>query len=149
MISPTAQNHRTSPAKTREAGISVDYVAWVRRANGRWIVHQGLGRNAEAYLEQLARTDPDRLLHSCRNAYLLVRESQPMEDPKPWFYAGLFSLATESEKQEFLAGHWFVATAITPAGATAPSTPATETVSPATLEKLDRIRAALTRLPAA
>lgn len=137
-----------SPVKTHDTGISVDYVAWARRANGRWIVHQGLGRNAEAYLEHLERTDPERWVCSCRNAYRLVHERQPMEDPKPWFYAGLFSLANESEAREFLAGHWLVATAITPTRATPSATPAPETISTATQEKIRRIREAIARLPA-
>lgn len=126
---------------------ALDYVAWVRRANSRWIVHQGLAQKAEAYLEHLERTEPERLFRSCRNAYRLVHERQPMEDPKPWFYAGLFSLAHPDETRTFLAGHWLVATAIAPAGTTPPATPSPETVSTATLEIVRRIREAIARLP--
>ena len=37
-------------------------VEWARRINRRWIVRGGLGDDAEAYLEHLAKEDPDRLM---------------------------------------------------------------------------------------
>src|ERR1041384_2872948 len=40
-----------------------------------------------------------------------LREAAP-EDPKPWFYAGLFSLATVEEARRFLANHSFTLSAI-------------------------------------
>jgi hypothetical protein len=133
--------------KSQDAGAAVDHVAWARRVNGRWIVHHELNRKAEAYLEHLERTTPERLRQSCRNAWLLTRECPPLEDPKPWFYAGLFSLATEAEVRQFLAGHWLVALAVAPAEAASVTTPAPENVSDATLEKVRHIREAIARLP--
>jgi len=127
----------------------VDYVAWARRVNARWIVHQGLDRNATAYLEHLEQTDPDRLRRSCLHAHRLVHERPAQEDPKPWFYAGLFSLADASEKQKFLADHWFVATAINNAEMPDSVASAPETVSAATWEKITRIREALARIRSA
>lgn len=127
----------------------MDYVAWARRVNTRWIVHQGLDRNTAAYLEHLEQTDPDRLRRSCLHAHQLVHERPSPEDPKPWFYAGLFSLADASEKQKFLADHWFVATAIANAETPDSTASAPETVSAATREKITRIREALARIRSA
>ncbi|MBX3743795.1 MAG: hypothetical protein KF833_00660 [Verrucomicrobiae bacterium] len=91
----------------RSAAAPDDDVAWARRVNGRWLVHHGLREDAEAYLDHLAREAPDRLLRSCRRARAMGRQCPPGTDPKPWFYGGLFSLATEEEASRFLAGHWF------------------------------------------
>lgn len=137
------------PRKDPGTDLAVDFVAWAERANARWIVHHGLGRNTEAYLKHLERTDPERRRRCCRNAYLLVRECAPLEDPKPWFYAGLFSLATAAEAREFLAGHCLVAAAIAAAGTTTAIAPAPEALGAATREKIGRIREALAQLPAA
>lgn len=68
-------------------------LAWVRNANRRWIVHHNLDARSEAYLQHLDKTDPRRLLQSCSNARRMVRERPANDDPKPWFYSGLFSLA--------------------------------------------------------
>jgi hypothetical protein len=89
-----------------------DDAAWVRRVNGRWIVHHGLKDSSDAYLTRLESVDPDRFARSCERARLLVRKCPPGEDPKPWFYAGLFSLVTPSEASQFLADHWFTAQCI-------------------------------------
>lgn len=125
-----------------------DYVAWVRRANRRWIVHGGLGQTAEAYLDHLARTDPPRLEHSCRNAYHLVREAGPLADPKPWFYSGLFSLAHPAETREYLADHWLIASVLGDPSQPPPTPQAGRPVSPATTELIQQIRRALLRLTA-
>ena len=74
-----------------------NYVNMARRINTRWIVHHNLGHNAGLYLDHLAQTDEPRLAASCRNACLMIERCDPMEDPKPWFYAGLFSLANPDE----------------------------------------------------
>lgn len=39
------------------------------------------------------------------NALLMVWQRDQREDPKPWFYSGLFSLATNDEARKFLAEH--------------------------------------------
>lgn len=82
-----------------------DDIAWVRQVNGRWIVRESLRDDAEAFLEHLD-SDPDRLREACRRARLLV-ERQRGRDPKPWFYAGLFSVASAEEARRFLGGHNF------------------------------------------
>jgi hypothetical protein len=89
-----------------------DAVAWARRVNSRWIVHHGLGESAEKYLDKLSRSDPERLARSCAHAHRLTEEFGHTEDPKPWFYAGLFSLATANEARQFLNPHPFTASTI-------------------------------------
>ncbi|MHC1769750.1 MAG: hypothetical protein AB9869_36630 [Verrucomicrobiia bacterium] len=122
-----------------------DYVAWAKRVNGRWIVHQGLDERAKGYMDHLEETDPKRLERSCRLAYQLVRQAGP-EDPKPWFYAGLFSLATVEEATKFFASHWFTLSAIPSlADRVRPTAPA-DSIGQAAHDKLGRIRQALADL---
>lgn len=77
----------------------------VRRINERWIVRGSLRDHAVDYLLHLEATDPARLRQSCQLALELVRSRVPGEDPKPLFYAGLFSLASRSEIQRYLGEH--------------------------------------------
>ncbi len=119
-----------------------DQVAWVRRLNCRWIVHHGLGQSAEAYLDHLAKTDPQRLERSCRTAQQLARLAK-QEDPKPWFYAGLFSLANVDEARQFLADRWFTISAIPALAAELGSTIPPEAMGAAAREKIQRIQEAL------
>ena len=86
---------------------SKDWVAWARRVNSRWIVRDGFRDDAAAYLDHLARTDPGRLERSCRNAQKMMKRRIHSVDPKPWFYAGLFSLATVGEARSSLSRRWF------------------------------------------
>lgn len=120
---------------------SLDYLEWAKRANARWIVHHDLSRNAESYIAHLAKEDPSRLVPSCRNAYLMVWLRDPMEDPKPWFYSGLFSLSTPTEAQQFLANHWLTRCIVH--GDETKS----NSVDEATRQKIRRIREAMAKLP--
>lgn len=122
-----------------------DHVAWAQRVNSRWIVHRDLNRNAGLYLDHLARTDPLRLVASCRNAHLMTGWCDPSEDPKPWFYSGLFSLTTPAEAATFLADHWL--TRMVTASSEEPAETASESVAETTMEKIQRIQMALTKLP--
>ncbi|RYD36484.1 MAG: hypothetical protein EOP87_05400, partial [Verrucomicrobiaceae bacterium] len=79
-------------------------VEWATRINQRWIVHRGLGKRAEDWMNHLQETDPPRLRISCEAARLMIRRWSEEGDPKPWFYAGLFSTATAEEAEKFLAG---------------------------------------------
>lgn len=90
--------------------------AWVRKVNSRWLVHSGLEHRAGAYLDHLAATDRERLVRSLRIVRELIRTLGPVEDPKPRFYAGLFSLATEEEARRYLQDHAFTFSII-PVGA--------------------------------
>ena len=114
---------------------------WARRVNSRWIVHHNLDRDAGAYLDHLDRTSPSRLASSCRNARLMVSQCPPGEDPKPWLYAGLFSLVREDERRTFLSGHLLVSAAVSPL------VPEPDDINPTTSEKIRRIRCAAARLP--
>ncbi len=130
------------------ADTNKDYVAWAKRVNGRWIVHQGLDARAQDYMDHLEEADPKRLERSCRLAYQLVRQGGH-EDPKPWFYAGLFSLVTVEEATRFVARHWFTLSAIPSlADRLCPPAP-TASIGQAARDKLARIRQALADLLAA
>jgi len=122
-----------------------DHVAWAKRVNSRWIVHRDLNRNAGLYLDHLARTDQPRLVSSCRNAHLMTGWCDPMEDPKPWFYSGLFSQTTPEEARTFLAEHWLTRIVTASPGELAATSP--ENVAETTLEKIQRIQMALAKLP--
>ena len=125
---------------------STDPVGWARRINGRWIVHRGLKETAEAYMVYLGRNDPVRLRQSCRNARRLASGCESAEDPKPWFYGGLFSLATPDEAREFLAGHNFTASLV-PAARKLPQFDAClEGAGQSTWQTVIRIRRALGHL---
>lgn len=131
--------------KDKKPSNSSDSIAWVRRVNSRWIVHQGLDENAQAYLDHLEQVDPQRLKRSCRNAHLMVHQKGALEDPKPWFYAGLFSLATNEEVERFLAAHWLTKIVT---GTTEQTPSHFSNVSEETLKKIQGIQRALTNLPA-
>lgn len=121
-----------------------DHAARVKRVNNRWIVHRDLNRNAGLYLDHLARTDQPRLVSSCRNAHLMTGWCDPKEDPKPWFYSGLFSLTTPEEAGTFIADHWLTRMVTASSGKL---TAANENRAETTLEKINRIQMALAKLP--
>jgi hypothetical protein len=77
-------------------------VEWARRVNNSWIVRGGLDARAREWLDHLALPGDGRLLESCLAARAMCGLREPLEDPKPWFYAGLFSLASREEAARFL-----------------------------------------------
>jgi hypothetical protein len=77
-------------------------IEWAKRVNSSWIVHGGLNKRAEKWLDHLTSLDDGRLLPSCVAARAMCGMRAPLEDPKPWFYAGLFGLATPAEAARFL-----------------------------------------------
>ncbi len=121
-------------------------VAWVRRVNARWIVHGGLDESAGAYMDRLGGTDPRRLALSCRIARALTGKAGAGEDPKAWFYAGLFSMARPAEVAEFLLGHRLSTAILVSDPPVTGSTQAWPEFSPATLDTIRRIRAAIAQL---
>lgn len=125
---------------------STDDIAWARRVNARWIVRQGLRESAAEYLEHLAANDAERLLRSCRRARRLTDRYGCDEDPKPWFYAGLFSLALRDEVDQFLTEHPFTLAALPVYEAAVGGRISQESVSSATWEKILRIREGVTGL---
>ena len=131
--------------KTEKTEKTIDYVAWVRHANARWIVHHNLSLNADAYLNHLAQVDAGRLLASCHNAYLMIWQRDQREDPKPWFYSGLFSLATPDESRKFLAGHWLTKQVTASSNDALPLL--SESREEMTQEKIRHLQEALSKLP--
>jgi hypothetical protein len=127
-------------------GNQIDSVPWARRVNRSWIVHHGLKECAQAYLDHLEEKTPSRLIPSCRRAYRMVRLCPPGEDPKPWFYAGLFSLANQEETRRFLADHWFTRSCLLSLAGPPGERPEDPAISSGTREKINRIRHALVRL---
>jgi len=114
--------------------------AWVRRVNRQWIVHHGLGQRAEEWMRYLEKADPNRLHLACRMARAMCDHRCDQEDPKPWFYAGLFSVATWDESQNFLIGYRLTGASV-PALAEDDSMKMwVETLRPETRMLLDRLR---------
>ena len=123
----------------------IDHIQWARQLNGRWIVHNKLNDTATAWMEHVGQADPERLARSCRLAHVLVHTLAFAEDPKPWFYGALFSLATPSEAGKFLAGHPLLASVV-PALQSGGLPPAVESVDNTTRRKILRLRDVLHRL---
>lgn len=80
-------------------------VEWAKRVNRSWLVRSNLNDHAAAWLQYLAGLDDDRLRKSCEIARAMCDSRQIDDDPKPWFYAGLFQLATAAEARRFLDTH--------------------------------------------
>ena len=119
-----------------------DLCGRVRILNTRWLVHGGLDRDADAYIRHLEALDPARLARSCEHAWRMLNlRNECAEDPKPWFYAGLFSLATNAEAERFLQRHCLTRAAVAPDAG-----PPREAMSAATMQKLSQLRNALARL---
>jgi len=116
---------------------ALECVEWVRRVNSRWLVHDGLDESARAYLEHLEATDPARLVRSCRIARSMMERNSgcAIEDPKPRFYGGLFSLATPEEGRCYLGGRLFLE-----ALWSGDNPPPGHGLSEATLRKLETLR---------
>jgi hypothetical protein len=121
-------------------------VAWVRELNSQWIVHNGLERRAEAYIAHLAATAPARLDIACRRAARLVFSCEPSEDPKPWFYAGLFSVPTIEEAEQYLADHWFTAQCVPAVADHSKRWKSPDEIGPQTEAKIARVRNAVAEL---
>ena len=80
-------------------------IEWAGRVNQAWFVRGGLKEHATDWMKYLMQEDDGRLLPSCEAARTMCGLRDPLEDPKPWFYAGLFSLATAEEARRFLETH--------------------------------------------
>ncbi len=133
---PSSMNHRDTSNPP----------AWARRVNRTWLVHGGLNATADAWLSHLEQTDPARLLASCEIARALSRGPDHTHDPKPWFYAGLFSLASAAEARHHLATHRFTAAAIPALAQDAVLNQWATTLSPASRDLLDRLRKSILSL---
>ena len=119
------------------------YIDWAREINQRWICHGDLRDTAARWMDYLADTAPERLAVSARHAFLLVKASGRVCDPKPWFYAGLFSLATAEEQEAWLSQHPFTAAAVGRHGVAFLEGLTHQTVAGDTAHLLRRIQGAL------
>jgi len=119
---------------------TTDDIAWARRVNARWIVREGLRASAAAYLDRLDSIDPERLQRSCRRARRLTDRYGTTEDPKPWFYAGLFSLASGDEVKHFLTEHHFTLALLPGHEDAVPGFICSGSVAASTWDKILRIR---------
>ena len=116
---------------------------WVTRVNHAWIVHSNLNDRADAWLQHLADLGDGRLQASCEIARAMCEFRDPLDNPKPWFYAGLFSLATAAEAEHFLACHR-ITKATVPAMVDDDDVKLwIDRVGPETRELLDRLRLGL------
>jgi hypothetical protein len=80
-------------------------IEWAARVNQSWFVRGGLKEHAVEWMRYLMTEDDGRLLSCCEAARAMCGLRDPLGDPKPWFYAGLFSLATADEARRFLEMH--------------------------------------------
>jgi hypothetical protein len=118
-------------------------VEWAKRINRSWIVRHHLNHQAEAWFDYLAESPDGRLERSCEMARAMCDLRDPLHDPKPWFYAGLFHLATASEARRFLDTHR-ITKATVPAMVDDESVQLwIDRISPETRELLDRLQQAL------
>lgn len=118
-------------------------VEWVKRINRTWIVRHHLNRQAESWMDYLAELADGRLARCCEISRVMCDFRPPLHDPKPWFYAGLFHLATATEAQRFLEMHR-ITKATVPAMVDDESVQLwIDRISPETRALLDRLRQAL------
>lgn len=80
-------------------------VEWAKRVNRSWLVRSNLNEHAEEWISYLEKLDDGRLQTACQTARMLCELRHFDDDPKPWFYAGLFHSATQQEAQRFLSTH--------------------------------------------
>jgi len=77
-----------------------------RRINRTWLVHGNLSQDTEAYLTRLEQEHSEMLEEVCELAVAAARRaSSERRDPKPDFYACLFSRASDEERDLFLKDH--------------------------------------------
>ncbi len=121
-------------------------VEWARRVNRSWLVRSNLNDHTEAWLGYLAGLEDGRLSESCAIARAMCDHRQHDDDPKPWFYSGIFQLATAAEAKRFLDTHR-VTKATVPSMAGDPDVQLwLDRVGPETRELLARLREGLARL---
>lgn len=122
---------------------ALEPIAWAKRVNRTWLTKGGLNQDADAWMKHLAARGGGRLKRSCENARAMCGFRDPLDDPKPWFYAGLFSLATREEAQRFLANHRITKAAVPSMHDDGEVLLWLDRVGPETRELMDRLRNAL------
>ncbi|MDK3157879.1 hypothetical protein QPK87_15040 [Kamptonema cortianum] len=75
----------------------------VKMINLKWLTKGDLSEDAHKYIARLEKENFDQVTHICHVALACAREASARKlDPKPFFYAGLFSRTTPEERQELL-----------------------------------------------
>lgn len=121
-------------------------VDWARRVNRSWIVRSDLNEHADAWLSYLESLDDGRLMKSCEIARAMCELRPADTDPKPWFYVGLFQLATKAEVERFLDVHR-VTKSLVPTMKDDPDVRLwLQRVGSETLDLIDRLRQALAKI---
>lgn len=121
---------------------------WARRINRSWIVHNNLNDQAEAWVDYLETGGDPRLKISCEAARAMCDLRDPLDDPKPWFYAGLFHLATPEEAFRFLDLHRVTKATVTSMRNDENVRLWINRISLETKDLLERLRYSLTKLEA-
>lgn len=121
-------------------------IEWVKRVNRTWLTKGGINQHADSWMEFLAGNDPARLLLSCENARAMCGIRNPLDDPKPWFYSGLFSLATAEEAKRFISTHRITKASIPSMHDDDEVVLWLDRVGPETKELIERLRAGIARL---
>lgn len=119
---------------------------WVRRVNRSWIVRNQLNEHADTWLEYLAALGDGRLQKACEDARAMCELRLPSEDPKPWFYSGLFGLATAEEARSFLEKYRITKAVLPSMAEDAEVKLWIDRVGPETKELLDRLRNGISRI---
>lgn len=118
-------------------------VDWAKRINRSWIVHNNLNDQAEAWINYLAESNDPRLEISCESARAMCDQRESLDDPKPWFYSGLFHLATPAEAFRFLDVHRVTKAAVSSMANDDGVRLWINRVSPETRDLLERLRSSL------
>jgi hypothetical protein len=121
-------------------------VEWAKRINRSWIVHNNLNDRAEAWIDHLVKSRDPRLEESCEAARTMCDLREPLDDPKPWFYSGLFHLATQEEAVRFLDTHRVTKATVTSMAEDRDVLLWINRISPETRELLERLRMALRQI---
>lgn len=119
---------------------------WARRVNRSWIVRSNLNDHADAWIEYLQDLNDGRLEKCCRIARAMCEQRNFYDDPKPWFYAGLFSLATQEEAKRYLDTHRITKASVLSMREDEGVNLWIDRVGPDTVELLDRLRLALAKV---
>lgn len=75
----------------------------VKMINLKWLTKGDLAQDARDYISKLEREDVNMMTHVCHIALACAREASLRKlDPKPFFYAGLFSRTNPEEREKML-----------------------------------------------
>ncbi|MES2657650.1 MAG: hypothetical protein V4689_03475 [Verrucomicrobiota bacterium] len=124
----------------------LDPIEWAKLVNRTWIVHNNLNNSAQDWMDYLAGLNDGRLIPSCEIARAMCRVRDPLDDPKPWFYAGLFHLATAEEARRFLPNHRVTRATIPTMADDEDVLLWQDRITPETRALLDRLRAAIQQI---